>query len=97
MEAPGEVGKVPDRTVVGIDVRPVICEIVVVECRFVKRCQQNGGHAQLLKIIEFLADSPEVALSVAVSVEEAAFEDVINDFLREAGSGKQEDQEVEDN
>jgi hypothetical protein len=91
MQAPGEVGEVPDRTVAGIDVHPVICEIVVVECRFVKRCQQNRGHAQLLKIIELLADTAEVALSVAVGVKEAAFEDVINDLLREAGGRKEKE------
>ena len=92
MEAPGEVGKVPDRTVVGIDVHPVICEIVVVECRFVKGCQQNGGDAQLLQIIDFLIEAPEVALAVAVGIKEAAFKNVINDFLREASGGKENDE-----
>ena len=92
MQAPGEVSKIPQRAVVGIDLLPVVREIVVVESRFVKGCQQNGGDAQLLQIIDFLVKAPEVALAVAVGIKEAAFKNVINDFLREACGGKENDE-----
>jgi hypothetical protein len=47
---------------------------------FVKRKEQNGGHAQLLQIRELPSQTVQIAVGIAIAVVETALADMVYNF-----------------
>src|SRR5690606_31755083 len=80
MEVANQLVIILHRPVLDVDAFEAIGEVVVVEGRWIKRREQYACYPEILEVVEPLANPLEIAMAIAVGVEEAPNEDVVKDL-----------------